>query len=135
MKLIISTIVVGLAFFLMGWLFYDFIFGSYFLANYSQIQRAMADMKIWAFGIGGFIQAFFIYLIYAKGYQGNSPIAEGFRFGIYMSLFTSMPYVFYTWGGMPLKHMPVIVDGILLAVMMMIGCILTALIHGRKKDA
>jgi hypothetical protein len=133
MKLILSTIVVGIVFFLLGWLFYGILFMDYFKEYYSHISRSETDMKLWAYAVGGFVQAFFMYIIYSKGYSGGSPFGEGFKFGMYISLFMGIPYVLYTWGGMPVKYQGVIVDGILMIVMLMIASIITAFIHGKKE--
>lgn len=133
MKLILSTIVVGIVFFLLGWLLYGMLFMNYFHEYYGHISRTESDMKIWAFAVAGFVQAFFMYLIYSKGYQGGSPFMEGLKFGILIALFMGIPYVFYTWGGMPVTYMPVIVDSILMMVMLVIAGVLTGIIHGRRE--
>jgi len=133
MKLILSTIVVGIVLFLLGWLIYGILLVDYYKQYYGQISRVEADMKIWAYAVAYFAQAFFLYLIYSKGYSGGSPFGEGFKFGIYISLFLGIPYVFFTWGGMPVKYQGVVVDGIIMIVMIMIASILTAIIHGKKE--
>ncbi|HEY3250226.1 MAG TPA: hypothetical protein VGK25_03820 [Ignavibacteria bacterium] len=133
MKLILSTIVVGIVLFLLGWLFYGMLFADFFKEQYGHISRSQGDMKIWAFGVASFVQAFFLYLIYAKGYQGGSPIMEGFRFGLLIAFFSAIPYVLFTWGGMPVTYQAVIRDGIIIFVMMLIAGILTGVIHGKKE--
>lgn len=133
MKLVLSTIVVGIVLFLLGWLFYGLIFMNYFKEYYGHISRGADDMKIWAFAVASLVQAFFMYLIYSKGYSGGSPFGEGFKFGLYISLFMGIPYVFYTWGGMPVKYQGVVVDGILMIIMLIIASIITAFIHGKKE--
>jgi hypothetical protein len=135
MKLIISTVVVGIVIFLLGWLLYGILLVEYLRPYYESFSRSESDMKIWAFALAGFIQAFFLYLIYSKGYQGGSPISEGFRFGLWISLFYAMPYALYTWGGMKVSYKGVLVDAIAGGAMMMIACILTAIIHGKRQAA
>jgi hypothetical protein len=135
MKLVLSTIVVGIVLFLLGWLFYGILLMDYFKEYYGHITRGEADMKIWAYFVGSLAQAFFMYLIYSKGYKGGSPLMEGFRFGAYISLFLGIPYVFFTWGGMPVKYQGVIVDGIIMIVMLIIAAVITAFIHGKKDVA
>jgi hypothetical protein len=135
MKLIISTVVVGIVIFLLGWLLYGILLVEYLRPYYESFSRSESDMKIWAFALAGFIQAFFLYLIYSKGYQGGSPIGEGFKFGLWISLFYAMPYALYTWGGMKVSYKGVLVDAIAGGAMMMIACILTAIIHGKRQAA
>lgn len=135
MKLILSTIIVGIVLFLLGWLFYGFLLANFFKEYYGHLSRPDADMKIWAFAVASFVQAFFLYLIYSKGYKGGSPFMEGFRFGALIGLFSGIPYVFYTWGGSPVKYTGVIVDGIVIIVMLGIAGVLTGLIYGKKDIA
>ena len=133
MKLVLSTIVVGIVLFLLGWLVYGILFMDFFKQYYGHISRPETDMKIWAYAVANLVQAFFLYIIYSKGYSGGSPFGEGFKFGLYISLFMTIPYVFYTWGGMPVTYTAVIADGVIMAVMLMIASILTAIIHGKKE--
>jgi len=133
MKLILSTIVVGIILFLLGWLFYGIIFADFFKQYYGHISRAEGDMKIWAFIVASFVQAFFLYMIYSKGYQGGSPMMEGLRFGLLIAFFSAIPYILFTWGGMPVTYQAVIRDGIIIFVMLVIAGTLTGIIHGKRE--
>ncbi len=132
MKLVLSTIIVGVVLFLLGWVIYGMLLMEYLKPFYGFMQRPEYDMKIWAFGLASLSQAFFLFIIYSKGYQGGSAVWEGIKFGIIISLFTGIPYILYTWGGMRVPYQPVIVDGIAVMAMTFIGCLLTAIIHGKK---
>lgn len=132
MKLILSTIVVGIVLFLLGWLIYGVLFAEYFNRFFGHISRPSADMKIWTFAVANFTQAFFMYLIYSKGYKGGSPVMEGFRFGIVIGLFIYIPYMFMTWGSMPVMARGVAADAIIGMFMTLIAAIITAIIHGKK---
>ena len=133
MKLILSTIVTGIVLFLLGWLFYGVLFTEIMKEYFGHISRPEADMKIWVYAVASFSQAFFLFLIYSKMYKGGSPAFEGIRFGILIGLFWVIPYMCYTWGGMPVKYTGVIYDGAIGFVTTLIACILTAVIHGRKE--
>jgi hypothetical protein len=135
MKLILSTIVVGVVLFLLGWLIYGVLFADYFHRFFGHIQRPMAEMKIWAFGVANLVQAFFMYMIYAKGYKGGSPVMEGFRFGFLIGLFLSVPYMFMTWGGMPVMARGAAADAIVCLFMFVIAGVITGIIHGKKDVA
>ena len=135
MKLILSTIVVGIVLFLLGWLFYGILFADYFSRFFGHIQRPMDEMKIWAFGVANLAQAFFMYMIYAKGYKGGSPLTEGFRFGLVIGFFLLIPHMFMTWGGMPVMARGAAADAIVGMFMIMVASILTALIHGKRDVA
>jgi hypothetical protein len=132
MKLILSTIVVGIVLFMLGWLFYGILFMDYF-KQYFTNGRSEEDMRIWAFAVASFVQAFLLYLIYSKGYSGGSPFMEGIKFGILIGLFSGVPYVFYMWGGMPIHYVAVIADGCIIIAMMIIAGILTGIIHGKRE--
>jgi len=135
MKLILSTIVVGIVLFLLGWLCYGILFMDFFNKHYGHLYRSQEDMKIWAFAIANFAQAFFMFLIYSKGYQGGAPLMEGLRFGVIIGLFWTIPYMAFTWGGMTVTYNAVLVDGIIGFVMTVIAGIITAYIHGKKDVA
>ncbi len=132
MKLVLSTIIVGIVLFLLGWVIYGMLLMDYLKPFYGFMQRPEYDMKIWAFGLASLVQAFFLYIIYSKGYQGGSAVMEGIKFGIYISFLSGIPYMLFTWGGMKVPYKPVIVDGIAVMAMMFIACILTAVIHGKR---
>ncbi len=134
MKLILSTIVVGIVLFLLGWLFYSVLFAEYFFKFFGHLARPSAEFKIWAFAVANFVQAFFMYIIYAKGYKGGSPIMEGFRFGIVIGLFIYIPYMFMTWGYFQVMAIGVATDAVVGMFMTLIAAVITAVIHG-KKDA
>src|SRR5689334_19553456 len=112
MRLILSTIIVGIVLFLLGGLFFSVLLADYFKSNFGAFMRSETDFKIWAFAAGSFARAFFMYIIYSKGYKGGSPFMEGLRFGLLIGLFFAVPYVFFMWGGFPVKYQPVVVDGI-----------------------
>jgi hypothetical protein len=132
MKLIISTIVVGIVMFLLGWLLYGILLHDLYTQYFGHMQRKPEDMKIWTFAAANFIQAFFLYIIYSKGYGGGSPVIEGFKFGFYLSIFMAVPYTLFTWGGMLVAGKGALIDGVMTIIMIMIASILTAIIHGRK---
>jgi len=132
MKLIISSIVVGIVLFLLGWLIYGFLLMDFYKQYFGHISRVQSDMKLWAIAVANFAQAFFMYLVYSKGYRGGSPIFEGIKFGILIGLFVGIPYVFYTWAGMPVKYTGVIIDGIVMIFMYIVAGVITGLIFGKK---
>jgi hypothetical protein len=133
MKLIISTVVVGIVLFLLGWLFYGVLLVEYLKPYYGFLWRSETDMKIWAYALSSIVQAFMLYLIYTKGYKGGAPIAEGIRFGIYMSIFWGLPFALGFWAGVKVSYKAVAVDAIVGMAMMFIACILTAVIHGKTQ--
>jgi hypothetical protein len=59
------------------------------LANYPAVFRPQADMmaNMPMMFAGGLLAMFALAYIYAKGYEGGSGVAEGFRFGAVMAMF------------------------------------------------
>lgn len=135
MKVIISTIVGGLALFILGWVFYGLLFAEYFRVGYAKIARSPDDYKLWAMTVSCFAQAFFMSWIYPYGYKGGSPVKEGLKFGLYAALLISVPYVFSFWGMLDVSYMPVIVDGIIWIVSTTIAGIVIGLVFGKQKKA
>lgn len=132
MKLIISTIVTGVVFFLLGWLLWGIIFGDYFSKHYAAVSRG-EDMKVWAMAVSNFLLAFFMALIYPKGFKGGSPFSEGFKFGIYMALLMAVPFVFMFWSSMNVPYQAAILDGILYGILVVIGGVIIGLIYGKQE--
>lgn len=133
MKLVISTIVVAILLFLLGGLFYAAIFADFFAKHYSAIQRSAADMKMWAIAVGCLLEAFFLSLIYPKGYKGGSPFGEGFKFGIYFGLLMGVPYIFFAWAMMPVTYKALVVDGAITIFNTIVAGIVIGMIYGKME--
>jgi hypothetical protein len=134
-KLIISTVVTGTVMFLLSWVLWGVVFMDFFKQHYAHIQRPEYDMKIWAFAISNYAGALFLYMLYSRSYKGGEPLKEGVNFGIIISLFSSVPYVFARWGGTTIKYTAAIVDGAILFLIYFIGSVITAYIHGKTEKA
>lgn len=57
--------------------------------------------KMWIMHVGSLILAFLFTYIFIRGYE-NKGIAEGFRYGIIIGLFSNIPYGFYSYTMYPL---------------------------------
>ena len=134
MKLLISTVVAFVLFFLLGWLFYGIIFANH-LSTLRVLMRPDSDMKMWAIMVGSLLQGLFLSILYMKTYKGENPIKEGFVFAAIMSMLMSFPYVFYMWGAYLAKYRAVLADGAGMAIRIFIVCFVIALIFGRKETA
>ena len=131
MKLIISTIVGAIIFFLLGWFFYGVIFADYFVSM-KQLMRPEADVKYWAMIIANILQALILSFLYMKTYKGESPLKEGFLFGFATGLLMSLPYIFYMWASFRVTYKEVVPDGIIMFIMILIVGIAIGLIFGKK---
>ena len=111
MKLIISTIVTAILFFLLGWLFYGVIFTGH-LASMQHMMRPDADLKMWSIALGSLFQGLMLSVIYMRTYKGESPFKEGLIFGLLMGFLLALPYVFYVWGSYQVRYRAAIADGV-----------------------
>lgn len=136
MKLIISTIVGFLVLFLLGWLFYGILFMNYFGEAYENIARPMESFRMWAIIVANLLQALLISLIYSKFFnKGGSPFGQGINCGIWLGLYSSVPYIFYMYAGMQVNNwQALVVDGIIIGFMTVLATIAIALVYGQKKE-
>jgi hypothetical protein len=132
MKLLLSTIIAAVIFFLLGWLLYGVILMGMelYTKGYAAVTRG-EDTKMWAIAVGCLTEAFFLALIYPKFYKGGSPASEGFKFGLYMCLLLCVPYVFYMWGNMTVTWQAVIADAIAMIINTFIACMAIGLVYGK----
>lgn len=133
MKLIISTIVVGILLFILGYLAYGVILAEYFKTHSTMPMRSPDDMKMWALIVGSLLRALFLAIIYPMGYKGGSPAGEGIKFGLWIGLFFALPGVFYMWGAAPVTYQTAIVDGLVSGIIVFLGGFVTGLIYGKKE--
>jgi hypothetical protein len=134
MKLLISTVVAFVLFFLLGWLFYGVIFVNH-LSSMKVIMRPESDMKMWAIMVGHLLQGLFLSILYMKTYKGENPLKEGVIYASLITMLMTFPYVFYMWGAYLPKYKAVLADGAGMAVRIFVVCIVIAFIFGKKKIA
>ena len=86
---------------------YEFIVNELFLSSAYQatanLWRPPAEMKIWLFYIVYLFIAFFVTLIFSKGYEGKG-IVEGLRYGFYVGMLMSVPMAYGTYASMPMPY-------------------------------
>jgi hypothetical protein len=99
------------------------------------LWRPDTDIKMWAVMVGNLLQALFLSILYMKTYKGESPIKEGFIYGLLISMLMSFPYVFYMWASYQARYTAVLADGAGMAIKIFIVCFVIALIFGKKKIA
>jgi hypothetical protein len=69
----------------------------------ANLWRPPAEMKIWLFYVIYLFIAFFVTLIFSKGYEGKG-IGEGIRFGFYIGMFMAVPMAYGTYASMPIPY-------------------------------
>ena len=72
-------------------------------ARYPQLYRAAGDMSGFPLMFAGILGAMLVASwIYAKGYEGGSPVAEGLKFGVALGLFMGLYISATHFGTMPI---------------------------------
>jgi hypothetical protein len=69
----------------------------------ANLWRPMGEMKIWVFYVVYAFIAFFLTLIFSKGYEGKG-ITEGVRFGFYVGMLMAVPMAYGTYASMPIPY-------------------------------
>lgn len=134
MKLIISTIVTAIVLFILGWIIYGIILMEYFQVHMGHLIRPEHDYKVWAYAVGNLLQALMLSVIYSKFFmKGVSPAKEGLTFGFIIGLLLALPYVFYYWGGMKVTWQPVLLNGVLMGIMIVIAGLVIGLVYGKAE--
>jgi hypothetical protein len=87
-RLALTAVIATIVDFIYGFVVYGNLLTSEF-AKYSNIFRPVeTQMAFLPVMFGGFLVAMFaVVMIYAKGYEGGSGIAEGVRFGLLIAVF------------------------------------------------
>jgi hypothetical protein len=132
MKLAISTLVSALVLFILGFLFYWGVFSAGYMSSYLHIMRPPEDSKIWANIAGFLVQGFLMSYVYMKYYKGESPIKEGFLYGLYIGFLVALPFIFFMWANYTVRYKGVIAEGLGMGFRFLIAGIVIGAIFGKK---
>ncbi len=136
-KVLIGSVVGGIAYFLLGWIIYGILMKDFFTANFSQDgMRAEADMILWAMGIANIASAMLVSLVFSwaniNQLLSGARIAGIMGFLISLSIdlsFYSMTTMFKNWTGL-------IVDVVMGTIMSaIVGAIIVWAMSLGKKEA
>jgi len=78
-----------------------FLMGDYMAT--AHLWRPEAEIKIWLFFIVYIFMAYFLSVIFSKGYEGKGA-SEGARFGLYVGLLLATPMAYGTYAVMPIPY-------------------------------
>ena len=126
-KLVLAVLVAALFMWLTDWLWYGILMIDYFTQPPG--AKEMPDMMWLTLGI--LVFAFAFVSIYAKGVSGGTPVGEGSRYGLWVTLlvFVPMGFIFYSM----YTHAPLteyLVDIVYRAIQLAIMGILVAYVSG-----
>ncbi|MDQ3015975.1 MAG: hypothetical protein M3R25_04530 [Bacteroidota bacterium] len=93
-KLLLAVLVAAAFMFFMDWLFYSQLMVDYF--TQMPTQKPMPDLPYMILGM--LIFAFAFVSIYLKGVGGGTPVGEGARYGLWVTLlvFVPMGFIWYS---------------------------------------
>ncbi|MBS4043499.1 MAG: hypothetical protein KGZ59_06760 [Chitinophagaceae bacterium] len=95
-KVLIGSIVGGIAYFLLGWIIYGILMKDYCAANFDQTNmRPEAEMVLWAMGLANIAAAMLMALIFS--WANISTLMSGARVGAIIGFLTavSLDFSFY----------------------------------------
>jgi hypothetical protein len=69
----------------------------------SYMWRPIAEAKLWMLPFTGMFFSFFFVYIFSKGYEGKG-LAEGIRYGFYVSLMVVLPHAYGTYALMQIPY-------------------------------
>lgn len=97
----------------------------------ASLWRPMGEMKIWIFYLVYAFIAFFLTLIFSKGYEGKG-ITEGVRFGFYVGMLMAVPMAYGTYASMPIPYSLALQWFLYGLIKYMIAGIVLALVYGKQ---
>ena len=113
----------------------EFIVNTVLLSSTYQetanLWRQVAEMKIWIFYVVYLFVAFFITLIFSKGYEGKG-VTEGVRFGFYVGMMMAVPMAYGTYGAMPIPYSMALQWFLYVLIEYIILGIVLALVYGKQ---
>lgn len=71
--------------------------------QWSHLWRPLAEVKFWMLPFTGMFFSFFFVYIFSKGYEGRG-LAEGVRYGFYVSLMVVLPHAYGTYALMQIPY-------------------------------
>lgn len=99
----------------------------------ASLYRGPEDMKMWVILVTYLFFAFFFTFIFSKGYE-NKGIAEGVRYGLYISLMMNIPAAYATYATMPVPYALAIQWFLYGTVVTVICGVALALVFGKFKE-
>ena len=138
-KIIWAGIAGGIAFFLLGWLFYGILLAGFFEANAGTatgVYREMDDMIMWAIFVGNLFTGFLLAIIMGSWSKVTTPLA-GAKVGAIVGLLMTAGFDFTMYGASNLMTMTGgIGDIITMGVMSAIAGLVVAWVlgMGKKKE-
>jgi len=103
-KVLTGAAVVWVAMGLLGFLIHEVLLkATYETESMRHLWRAPEEMKMGLIFISNAIVAYFLSLVFSKGYQGKG-MSEGVRFGLFMGLIIATPMAYATYATMPITY-------------------------------
>jgi hypothetical protein len=88
-KVLIGSIVGGIAFFLLGWMIYGILMKDFYSANFGQEgMRKESEMILWAIGVSNIVFAMLISLIFS--WSNISSLLSGAKVGAIVGFLTAI---------------------------------------------
>src|SRR5258708_6818070 len=131
-KLWIGFIAVCIAMILTDFVIHVGLLGAtYRSEEVAKLMRPESDSKVWIHFVTAAFKSFFFVLIFSKGYEGKG-IAEGVRYGFYVSMMMAMGMAYDSYAAYPLPYMLALQWFIYGVIQFIILGIVAAMVFGKK---
>ena len=124
-----AGVLVGVLYFLLGWLVYGIIFAGIFAGEGTPGMRAVP--VFWLIFLASLSYGLLMSYTFPIGYKGGRATREGMRFGILFALIVNLPTIFFM--GAMYEHATFATSVLTLIIELIIGAVLgvvTARIYG-----
>ena len=124
-----AGVLVGVLYFLLGWLVYGIIFAGIFAGEGTPGMRAVPI--IWLISLASLSYGLLMSYTFPIGYKGGRATREGMRFGILFALIVNLPTIFFM--GAMYEHATFATSVLTLIIELIIGAalgVVTARIYG-----
>jgi hypothetical protein len=116
----------------LDYLIHNVILSSYYASDaLKHIWRPDMESKMWMFPVIGLFFSFFFTLIFSKGYEGKG-IAEGVRYGLYVSLMVNIPAAYSSYVLYPFPYALTLQWFLYGTLELIIAGVVLAMIYGMK---
>jgi hypothetical protein len=135
-KFLTGTVVGGIAYFILGYLFYVVLFGSFFDANLGSATGVMkTDLVWWALLLGNFAGAALLTFIFLK-WAHVSTFKGGVKAGASIGIFMALSFDLISYGTSNIMNLTAaLVDVVVGTVIMAIlGGVIGAVLHAKPSE-
>ncbi len=135
-KLLVGTLIAGVAMFFLGWLVYGILLADFMAANMNSCNsRPMEEMVYWAIFLSNLVSGLLLTLV--LNWSNSHTMLSGLKTGAFVGLLIglSLDLGMYSMTTMFLNPMAIVVDVLCSAIMYGVVGAIVAMAVGKKAEA